>query len=59
MDKQQYRDLLPLVNDKGFMDLLEIYPRARIELRRDQLEQTQHPDRFEFTQVHLLNYGAR
>ena len=50
MDKQQYRDLLPLVNDKGVMEPLEIYARARIELRRDQLEQTQKPDRFAFTQ---------
>ena len=50
LDNQQYRDLLLLVNDKGVMELLEIYARARIELRRDQLEQTQQPDRFEFTQ---------
>ena len=53
MDKQQYRDLLPLVNDKGVMELLEIYARTRIELRREQLEQTQEPDRFEFTQGSL------
>ena len=38
MDKQQYRDLLPLVNDKAIMELLEVYAKARIELRRDQLE---------------------
>ena len=50
LDKQQYRDLLPLVNDKGVMEPLEIYARARIELQRDQLEQTQKPDRFAFTQ---------
>ena len=50
LDKQQYRDLLPLVNDKGVMELLEIYARARIELRRDQLEQTVHSDRFKSTQ---------
>lgn len=50
MDKQQYRDLLPLVNDKAAMELLELYARARIELRRDQLEQTIHPDRFKSTQ---------
>ena len=56
MDKQQYRDLLPLVNDKGVMELLEIYARARIELRRDQLEQTQQPDRFEFTQGKLAEF---
>mgnify|MGYP001189916165 FL=1 len=50
MDKQTYRDLLPLVNDKAAMELLELYARARIELRRDQLEQTVHPDRFKSTQ---------
>ena len=38
LDKQQYRDLLPLVNDKAIMELLEVYAKARIELRRDQLE---------------------
>ena len=32
------------------MELLELYARARIELRRDQLEQTIHPDRFKSTQ---------
>ena len=50
MDKQTYRDLLPLVNDKAAMKLLELYAEARIELRRDQLEQTVHPDRFKSTQ---------
>ena len=50
MDKIQYRDLLPLVNHKAAMELLELYARARIELRRDQLEQTIHPDRFKSTQ---------
>ena len=50
MDKQTYRDLLPLVNDKAAMEILELYARARIELRRDQLEQTIHPDRFKSTQ---------
>ena len=50
MDKQTYPDLLPLVNDKGVMELLEKYAKARIELLRDQFEQTQQPDRIEFTQ---------
>ena len=53
MDKQTYPDLLPLVNDKGVMELLEKYARVRIEVRRDQLEQTQQTDRFEFTQGSL------
>ena len=38
LDKQQYRDLLPLVNDKAIMEFLEVYAKARIELRRDQIE---------------------
>ena len=50
MDKQTYRDLLPLVNDKAAMELLKLYAEARIELRRDQLEQNVHPDRFKSTQ---------
>ena len=50
MDKQTYRDLLTLVNDKAATELLELYAEARIELRRDQLEQTVHPDRFKSTQ---------
>ena len=50
MDKQTYRDLFPLVNDKAAMELLELCAEARIELRRDQLEQTVHPDRFKSTQ---------
>ena len=49
MDKQTYRDLLPLVNDKAAMELLELHAKARIELQCDQLKQTQQPDRFEFT----------
>ena len=38
LDKQQYRDLLPLVNDKAIMELLEVYAKARIKLRHDQLK---------------------
>ena len=50
MDEQTYRDLLPLVNDKAAMELLELSSRSRIEFRRDQLEQTIRPDRFKSTQ---------
>ena len=50
MDKQTYRDLLPLVIDKAAMGLLKLHSKARIELRRDQLEQTIFPDRFKSTQ---------
>ena len=48
-----YQSLLPLVNNKHAMELLKDYARARIEVRRDQLEQTQQTDRFEFTQGSL------
>jgi len=50
MERETYRDLLPLVNDKKTMELLELYAKARIEIRRDQLEQTLHPDKFKSTQ---------
>ena len=50
MDKQTYRDLLPLVNDKGVMQLSKKYARALIEVLRDQLEQTIHPDWFKSIQ---------
>ena len=53
LDKQQYRDLLPLVNDKAIMELLEVYAKARIELRRDQLEQTDNAERFRSAQGSL------
>ena len=45
-----YQSLLPLVNNKHAMELLKDYARARIEVRRDQLEQTIHPNRFKSTQ---------
>ena len=50
MNKKMYQSLLPLVNNKHAMELLKDYARARIEVRRDQLEQTIHPDRFKSTQ---------
>ena len=50
MDKQTYRDLLPLVIDKAAMELLKLQDKARIEVRWDQLEQTVFPDRFKSTQ---------
>ena len=46
MDKDQCLTLLALVNDKSAMQLLEAYAKARIEIRRDQLEKT------------FKNYGA-
>jgi len=45
MDKQFYRTLLLLVNDKDTMDRVHAYVDARIEVLRDQLETTQNLDR--------------
>ena len=41
MDKQFYRTLLLLVNDKDTMDRVHAYVDARIEVLRDQLETSQ------------------
>ena len=38
MDKQLYRTLLLLVNNKGTMDSVHAYAEARISTLRDQLE---------------------
>ena len=37
-EKQQYRELLPLVNDKDAMQLLQTYVDSRIEKYRNLLE---------------------
>ena len=50
MNKKIYQSLLPLVNNKHAMELLVDYAIARIEVRRDQLEQTIHSARFKSTQ---------
>lgn len=41
MDKQFYRTLLILVNDKEVMDKVHSYVTARVEVLRNQLEITQ------------------
>jgi hypothetical protein len=41
MDKQFYRTLLILVNDKDVMDKVHSYATARVEVLRNQLEITQ------------------
>lgn len=46
LDKERYRKLLALVNDKHAMQLLAEYAQARIEIRRDQLEHTLNAERF-------------
>lgn len=45
MDKAQYRLLLPLVNDRDKMNLLQDYAAARIEGYRDLLEKQKDPQR--------------
>jgi len=39
--REQYRKLLPLVNNKDMMDVLELYTDVRIDTLRDLLETTQ------------------
>ena len=56
MDKQTFRALLPLVNDKAVMELLETCAKSRIEILRDQLEQTRHPERFREAQGALAEF---
>lgn len=50
MDKQQYRKLLPLVNEKEQMDRLQEYVSHRIETMRDQLEKLQDVDQLKAMQ---------
>lgn len=45
MDKAQYRTLLPLVNNRELMNLLQEYAAARIEGYRDLLEKQKDPQR--------------
>lgn len=44
-EKQQYRELLPLVNDKNAMQLLQTYVDSRIEKYRNLLEVQKEPTR--------------
>lgn len=44
-EKQQYRELLPLVNDKDAMQLLQTYVDRRIEKYRNLLEVQKEPTR--------------
>lgn len=43
MDRQVYRDLLPLVNDKDMYDRLQAYIAALIESHRSRLESEKDP----------------
>jgi hypothetical protein len=50
MDQKQYRQLLPLVNDKDQMDRLRNYAGIRIEALRDQLEKLSDVDQIKAIQ---------
>lgn len=50
MDQKQYRQLLPLVNDKDQMDRLRAYATNRIEAMRDQLEKISDVDQIRLIQ---------
>lgn len=45
MNKQDYREMLPLVNDKDHMERLAKYATTRIEQHRDHLEKEKDKDR--------------
>ena len=50
MDRMQYRELLPLVNDKDQMDRLLTYIGHRIHNMRDQLEHSNDPQHIRLIQ---------
>lgn len=50
MDRMQYRELLPLVNDKDQMDRLLAYVGYRITTLRDQLEHSNDPQHIRLIQ---------
>ena len=50
MDQKNYRQLLPLVNDKDQMDRLQTYVGHRIETMRDQLEKISDVDQIKAMQ---------
>lgn len=45
MNKKDYREMLPLVNDKDHMERLENFAAGRIEQHRDHLEKEKDKDR--------------
>jgi len=49
MDKELYRSLLPLVNDKKYMDILHEYVAAKISLHHRQMETLK--DHYEISKV--------
>lgn len=54
MNRDLYRQLLLLVNDKQMMDRLNLYVAARIEVLRSQLETAKDADRVREIQGSIL-----
>jgi len=54
MTQKQWRDLLPLVNNEDFYQLIQMYAKERIEILRNQLEMTKGDDNFSLVQGKLL-----
>jgi hypothetical protein len=54
MTQKDWRDLLPLVNNEDFYQLIQMYAKERIEILRNQLEMTKGEDNFSLVQGKLL-----
>jgi hypothetical protein len=54
MTQKDWRDLLPLVNNQEFYQLIQMYAKERIETLRNQLEMTKGDDNFSLVQGKLL-----
>ena len=54
MTQKDWRDLLPLVNNEDFYQLIQMYAKERIETLRNQLEMTKGEDNFSLVQGKLL-----
>ena len=54
MTQKDWRDLLPLVNNQDFYQLIQMYAKERIETLRNQLEMTKGEDNFSLVQGKLL-----
>jgi hypothetical protein len=54
MTQKQWRDLLLLVNNEDFYQLIQMYAKERIEILRNQLEMTKGDDNFSLVQGKLL-----
>jgi hypothetical protein len=54
MTQKDWRDLLPLVNNEDFYQLIQMYAKERVETLRNQLEMTKGEDNFSLVQGKLL-----